>query len=291
MATPFPFVAGAVLQAAELNAITTLPLNDQTANYTLVVGDVGKRVVMNVAGANTVTVNDAIFGVGDTVQIVNKGAGVSTVTAGAGVTINTSDSLALAQYQSGTLVALSASTFLFFPTAEAITVPSVGLVCVKAETAFSAASSVTVDNVFTSTYTNYKVLINYETSGTGNELRLKLRVGGVSASTNYNLQQIIFDNTTSFSSRSTSQTSFVLGGQTNGSFKSAVSLEIFRPQLAEPTSFIASNAPNQGAYTTPQADINCGNHSTATAYDGFELLTTANDTTGTYTVYGYAKTL
>jgi hypothetical protein len=49
MTTPFPFVAGAVLTAAELNAITTLPINDQTASYTLVVGDVGKRVIMNVA--------------------------------------------------------------------------------------------------------------------------------------------------------------------------------------------------------------------------------------------------
>jgi hypothetical protein len=47
MTTPFPFVAGAVLTAAELNAITTLPINDQTDDYTLVVGDVGKRVVMN----------------------------------------------------------------------------------------------------------------------------------------------------------------------------------------------------------------------------------------------------
>jgi hypothetical protein len=61
MTTPFPFVAGAVLTAAELNAITTLPINDQTDDYTLVVGDVGKRVIMNKATANTVTVDDSIF--------------------------------------------------------------------------------------------------------------------------------------------------------------------------------------------------------------------------------------
>ena len=115
MTTPFPFVAGTVLTAAKLNAITTLPINDQTANYTLVVGDVGKRVIMNVASANTVTVNDSIFAAGDTIFIANKGAGVSTITAGAGVTINTSGSLALAQYGGGTLIALSASTFTFFP--------------------------------------------------------------------------------------------------------------------------------------------------------------------------------
>ena len=115
MTTPFPFTSGQVLTAAQMNAITTLPINDQTASYTLVVGDVGKRVIMNVASANTVTVNNSIFAAGDTIFIANKGAGTSTITAGAGVTINTSGSLALAQYGGGTLIALSASTFTFFP--------------------------------------------------------------------------------------------------------------------------------------------------------------------------------
>jgi hypothetical protein len=115
MATPFPFQANAVLTAAELNAITTLPINDQTASYVLVAGDVGKRVVMDVAGANTVTVNTGTFGTGDMVFIMNKGAGTSTITAGAGVTINTTGSLALSQYGGGTLLALSATVFNFFP--------------------------------------------------------------------------------------------------------------------------------------------------------------------------------
>jgi hypothetical protein len=114
MTTPFPFVAGAVLTAAELNAITTLPINDQTASYTLVVGDVGKRVIMNVATANTVTVDDSIFAAGDTIFIANKGAGATTVTAGAGVTVNTAASLVIAQHGGGTLVATSASVFTFF---------------------------------------------------------------------------------------------------------------------------------------------------------------------------------
>ena len=114
MATPFPFGSGNTLTAAQMNAITTLPINDQTASYTAVVGDVGKRIVMNVATANTVTINNSVFAVGDTIFIANKGAGVTTVTAGAGVTINTSGSLALAQHGGGTLVALSASVFTFF---------------------------------------------------------------------------------------------------------------------------------------------------------------------------------
>ena len=114
MTTPFPFVAGAVLAAAELNAITTLPINDQTDDYTLVVGDVGKRVVMNKGTANTVTVDDSIFAAGDTVEVLNKGAGATTLTAGAGVTLN-GLSLVLLQYQSASVVFLSASSALVFP--------------------------------------------------------------------------------------------------------------------------------------------------------------------------------
>jgi hypothetical protein len=142
MTTPFPFVAGAVLTAAELNAITTLPINDQTASYTLVVGDVGKRVVMNVASANTVTVDDSIFGVGDTIFIANKGAGATTVTAGSGVTINTAGSLVIAQHGGGTLVATSASVFTFLPFAAG----AGAVVQVK---------SVTKTNTFTTTSTSF----------------------------------------------------------------------------------------------------------------------------------------
>ena len=114
MTTPFPFVAGQVLTAAQLNDIQNLPISDKTASYTLIAGDETKRTMMNNASATTITVNNSIFTVGDVIQVANKGAGVCTVTAGVGVTINTSGSLALAQYGGGYLLALSASTFTFF---------------------------------------------------------------------------------------------------------------------------------------------------------------------------------
>jgi hypothetical protein len=114
MTTPFPFVASTVLTAAQLNDIQNLPISDKTASYTLISTDVYKRTIMNNAGATTITVDDAIFTVGDVIQVANKGAGTCTITAGAGVTINTSGSLALAQYGGGYLLALSASTFTFF---------------------------------------------------------------------------------------------------------------------------------------------------------------------------------
>jgi len=115
MTTPFPFTAGQVLTATQMNNISTLIINDKTDSYTLVAGDVGERVIMNKATATTITVPDSVFATGDMVMLANKGAGTCTVTAGAGATVNTSGSLQLTQYSEGTLLALSASSFMFFP--------------------------------------------------------------------------------------------------------------------------------------------------------------------------------
>ena len=113
MTTPFPFVSGAVLTAQQLNNIQNLPISDKTADYVLVVGDVTKRTIMNSASATTITVDDSIFTESDVIQVANKGAGTCTITAGAGVTINTSGSLALGAFGGGYLVAISASSFFF----------------------------------------------------------------------------------------------------------------------------------------------------------------------------------
>lgn len=69
--------------------------NVQTANYTLVLGDHGLVVVMNVASANTLTVppnSSVAFPVGSVISIYQLGAGQTTVTAGAGVTIQSPSS-------------------------------------------------------------------------------------------------------------------------------------------------------------------------------------------------------
>ena len=169
------------------------------------------------------------------------------------------------------------------------TAPSAdALVVVKAETAFSAASSITADNIFTSTYTTYRLVVRYTTSSTG-PLLLRLRASASSAATNYNRQTIVFADTTSFSARSTSQTSMNIGEASNGSFFCSSIIDIVAPQLAEPTSFSGLNNTSNGGYTGITAYVNYGNHTTATAYDGIELLTGSGTTTGNYTVYGYAK--
>lgn len=64
--------------------------NTQTASYTLVLGDAAKAVEMSVASANTLTVppnSSVAFPIGSIIEVLQYGAGQTTVVAGAGVTI------------------------------------------------------------------------------------------------------------------------------------------------------------------------------------------------------------
>jgi hypothetical protein len=114
MATPFPFVSGAVLTAAQMNAITELPISAKTASYVLTAGDAGDRIQMTSASATTITVNTGLFSAGQSVFIYNLGAGTCTITAGT-ATVTTTGSLALAQNGGGTLLFTSSSAATFFP--------------------------------------------------------------------------------------------------------------------------------------------------------------------------------
>lgn len=111
------FSIGQVLEAADMTqlqaATWNLDTNTQTGTtYTLVAGDVGEYVTLNNASPITLTVPDAVFSTGDTVNLVQLGAGQVTIAAGSGVTLNSEGSkLKLkGQYAVATILFTSAST-------------------------------------------------------------------------------------------------------------------------------------------------------------------------------------
>ena len=111
------FTTGQVLTAAQMTSLQQTAMlggaaSAKTASYTLVAADAGTAISLSNASATTITVNTALFAAGDTVQITNLGAGVCTITAGT-ATVNSSASLALAQYESGTLDFTSTSAAIF----------------------------------------------------------------------------------------------------------------------------------------------------------------------------------
>jgi hypothetical protein len=163
-----------------------------------------------------------------------------------------------------------------------------GLVCVKAETAVSAAASATADSIFTSSYTNYLLLVNFTTSA--DQLCIRLRAGGVSTATGYNTQQLIVDDTTITGARVTSQVNIRI--QQSVGAESSSLIHIFNPQLAIPTRLTMHTSLNNSNYTTGlNLNMRASNQSASTAFDGIELLALSGTWTGNYAIYGYSKTV
>lgn len=88
-------------------AKTLYTLATKTTSYVLVLGDAGFTIEMNVAGSNTLTVppnSSVAFPINTRIDLVQLGAGQTTVVAGAGVTIRATPGLKIAaQYYGASL--------------------------------------------------------------------------------------------------------------------------------------------------------------------------------------------
>ena len=112
------FSPGAVLTAANLNtAFNALTIRTVTGTSdTLVLADNGGAVSYSNASATTSTIppnSSVAFAVGTKIVLINLGAGVVTVTAGAGVTVN--GTLTIAQNAGGTCIKTATNTWSFLP--------------------------------------------------------------------------------------------------------------------------------------------------------------------------------
>ena len=162
-----------------------------------------------------------------------------------------------------------------------------GLQLVTAETALAAAATLTVDGCFTSSFTNYRIMINATGAATANPV-LQLRAAGSTAATNYNRQYIDASSSTVSGGRSTSQTSFEFG-YIEADYRNTFIIDVMQPQLAQYTNFYVANNYTSATSTTNVVWMNiCGFHAAATAYDGF-IITFNTNATGSYVIYGYGK--
>ena len=281
------FTAGQVLTAAQVTALQTNDFNQtvstKTDSYTLVAADKGTRVVMNKATATTITVNTSLFSAGDTLWIHNVGAGVCTITAGT-ATVSTSGSLALAQNAGGTLYFTSTGVAIFFPT---VASSAQGMTLINT-TSFSAVASQSVNDVFSTTYQNYRIVLNISSQNTaGNAVNMRLRVSGSDASTNYftysyhtrtSLGAIGADNG--------NPGSFFWVGYANPTYPTAGVTDMYSPFETRRTvgtmQFMGGDSStflgSQGGFV----------HDTSASYTGFTILAASGGTiTGNVRVYGY----
>jgi hypothetical protein len=155
-------------------------------------------------------------------------------------------------------------------------------------TTASAVASVSLNDIFSTTYDNYRIVIAPNAS-TAFDLTMRMRVGGADNTTsNYNSQRFsVRPNSANFASGATNQTSFNNFLTVNSAEANGVSLDIYSPFLASPTKY--SSLAHLHDPTSLFTSMGGGVHFVASSFTGLTFTTTTGNLTATIDVYGYRK--
>jgi hypothetical protein len=160
--------------------------------------------------------------------------------------------------------------------------PAAGLTLVTAQS-FTTSAAVNVNNCFTSTYQNYKVLIYADFSANA-FCDFRFRTSGAdNTASNYRhfLPNNAYD-ASGVSGFSGQDVNFIrIMGSSTGTKPSVFSMDVFSPQVVANTNalYITSGEARAGA--------GGGIFNDTTQFDGFSFFPTSGTLTGTLKVYGY----
>jgi hypothetical protein len=147
---------------------------------------------------------------------------------------------------------------------------------------FSAAATVNVNDVFSSTYKNYKIYMNLAHSTGAVNFSYRFRVSGSDdTNTNYGYQFISASNTTVSANRANSNNSGTLPDITN--INSNIDLTVFSPQKTQLTYIWADG--NYGAGTN-YIQTWASSFNATTSFTGITFFVGSGTITGTLEVYG-----
>jgi hypothetical protein len=151
---------------------------------------------------------------------------------------------------------------------------------------YSTATSVSVNGCFSSQYTNYMVVMDYDASSASANLHIRLRVSGTDDSTSnaYVLQKLTMNSTTVSGARNTSTQWDTIGTFANVA-TNAFKMNVYRPFLADTTAF---DSHSSDSYLNAYTIIGNGTHTQNTSYDGFTFICSSGTITGSIYVYGLA---
>ena len=160
-----------------------------------------------------------------------------------------------------------------------------GLVHIETQTISGTPSAINFNNVFSSTYDNYEILLTIQGSA-NNNAELRLRSSGTDdTGTNYRSVFVSYSATTV--AVSTLNTTSITVGVLRLSDKSLYSVKIANPFLAEKT---LVNTTGTRTHDAIQGYNIFGQHMLDTSYDGFTLFASSGTfNSGEVSVYGYRK--
>jgi hypothetical protein len=162
-----------------------------------------------------------------------------------------------------------------------------GLVHIKTESVGSAVSSVSINDVFSSTYKKYRIICKLNAvSNNDSTMRFRLRVSGTdNDSSNYRTGGVFVGLITSLSlgSQNAATETFFTFGNANDTSGIFSVIDLDSPFETRVTSFICSSA---GGYYRLQNGIT----TVTTSYTGFTLSPSAGTITGgVIQIYGYKE--
>jgi hypothetical protein len=163
-------------------------------------------------------------------------------------------------------------------------ITTTGLVLLNTTT-FTAQSTVSIDNVFTSTYANYLVLLNHGDPASSQTITMRMRASGADDSTGNYYRMLAGLNAGGVTALTGAATAFTLGyaGGTSGL---TAEFTVMNPQLVAKTTIQGTGVSNNSAFNGITGYRVGGWIDNTTQYSGLSILLGAN-ATGTIKVYGY----
>jgi hypothetical protein len=176
---------------------------------------------------------------------------------------------------------------LLTPTSIAYTGTS-ATISANGSVSFSACSVLSLNDVFTSNYDNYRVIIGPVTATTSAGILYRLRVSGSDNSTasSYVDEQLVASGTDVTGSRYSRDSGYVARASSS-STPSGFIVDFYGPYLTQPTAW---RSVSTEAFNSARIVDLAGTHNQSTAYDGFTLISNAGqNATGRVAVYGMRK--
>ena len=149
---------------------------------------------------------------------------------------------------------------------------------------FSGVTKISVDGVFTSRFRNYRIVITGSNT-TNDQVKFKYRTGGTdTAASSYNYEVL--------SAASSSVASALVANNassrivyTTASTQFNILLDVINPQTSIPATYTCTSSSGSGYSSALELDG--GDFSSTTSFDGISIFPQSGNMTGTMTVYGY----
>jgi hypothetical protein len=159
-----------------------------------------------------------------------------------------------------------------------------------AKTTFSGAVSASFNDVFSSTYNNYRILVQLDSTSANNQpVAFRLRVSGSDSSTNYRTATSYNEGAdTPYATKNLAGTDEFRMPEIDDTYSDEwyANIDLFSPQQTRKTGYLATSY-NTRSNNTENYEMTTGVNTAATSYTGFTLLSATGNLAGTVWIYGY----